>query len=490
MIGIENIPDTLPWTRTSRGGRIKQLIQERCGLYFQDHELKNLEQAVAIRMRSSGIASVDQYLRQLTGPDGREFLELLNLLTIRHTFFFRDRAQFAALREVVLPRLLEAKRRPSVSQKPLLRIWSAGCSTGEEPYSIAMVVADLVPALQEWDIEILAMDVSTQALEFARRGIYEASSMQWIEAEQRRRYFVETSGSKAGSTYRVRENIRALVRFTHQSLLEGSFPDHLDVIFCRNVMIYFDRSTMEGLIDRFRSSLVDDGYLFIGYSECPQSLSVGFKMLDHQDGVYYQKVPVQSNRRSGTLPQAGAGPRTSVQHGDRVKADLPAVALVQIEEAIRGKDYERALALIGSFRGREPNRVESYYWAAHVHTNQGDYGLAKAELERLLRINAFFAPAYYLRGTIHLQEQDLDQAKTALKQAIFLDPRLAMARLTLATVYQQEDETAEAIREYRNAAKLLSEGPAEAEVPYSGGFTRVMLTGVCQEAIERMRSES
>ena len=480
MIGLEKTQEVLPWTHRGPGGRIKGLIQERCGLYFRDHELKNLEQAVSSRMQSSGIGSVGQYIECLACPDGREFTELLNLLTIRHTYFFRDKAHFSALAERILPRLLDTPRRSAGYRKPELRIWSAGCSTGEEPYSIAMVVADGLPAWRQWDIQILATDVSTQALEVGRRGIYGERSIKKVDPEQQRRYFTERSDPQKGRTYQVREDLRALVRFDRQSLLEGTLPDGLDVIFCRNVMIYFDRPTAKTLIAHLRDSLVDDGCLFVGPCEGLLDPAAGLRLIEHQDGVYYRKAPRGSALT--VVPDLPQGHSTA--EGDPIESRTE--DLTEIEQAVGDKDYERALVLIESLRRGLPNGIESFYWAAHVYANQGNYDRAREKLDRLVQINAFFAPAYHLRGTIHLQQQDLDQAKADLKKAIFLDQAFSMAYLTLAVVYQEEGKAAEAVRQYRNAAGLLSDGPAEEEVPYSGGFTRATLAAVCLEAVERM----
>ncbi len=175
--------------------KFKNFVTSRCGLYFRDYDLRSLEDAVTARMQSCGFDSALAYHNYLTTSEKKEdeFRELLNLLIVNHTYFFRNEPHFRALREKVLPEIIKNKRaerhllgdRKGIQSngKPKIRIWSAGCSTGEEPYSIAMVIRDLMGDLNEWDVEIYATDVSTHALEKAKTGVYGKNSMGLVNKE-------------------------------------------------------------------------------------------------------------------------------------------------------------------------------------------------------------------------------------------------------------------------------------------------------------------
>ena len=193
--------------------QIKTHIADRCGLYFRDHDLRNLETGVSQRMMSRGFDSVHSYYLYLTTSEEKEseFRELLNLLTINHTYFFRNEPQFLALKDKVLPELIERKMGETFERrdgkKPLLRIWSAGCSTGEEPYTIAMVLMKTIPHPEDWDIEILATDASSEAMEKAKRGIYNENSMRLVEEPYRSKYFTKVAGSKQSGEWKISEEI-------------------------------------------------------------------------------------------------------------------------------------------------------------------------------------------------------------------------------------------------------------------------------------------
>jgi chemotaxis protein methyltransferase CheR len=185
----------------------------------------------------------------------------LNRLTINHTYFFRNEAQFKALEERVLPELIERKRssvgrehvgrgtsnvqRPTSygTERPTLRIWSAGCSTGEEPYSIAISLRETIPDIDEWDVQIFATDASEEALSRARRGIYGKNAVKPVSEERLEKYFTESADRDRSTKYEVRSTIKKMVTFNFHNLIEDEFQFGFDIIFCRNVVIYFEMDT-------------------------------------------------------------------------------------------------------------------------------------------------------------------------------------------------------------------------------------------------------
>jgi chemotaxis protein methyltransferase CheR len=209
------------------------------------------------RMGQLGIKDFDTYVDTALGdPRGEELARMIDVLTTNKTNFFREEAHFEFLRSVVLPEVAARGAR--------IRIWSAACSTGEEPYTIAMVLAEALAQLESWDVRILASDISARVLETARGGEYREEHVREVDPVLRSRYFQRTPGG----TYRIAANLRNLVHFARLNLMEEwPMRGPFDVVFCRNVMIYFDRETQQRLVSRFRDLIRPGGYLIVGHSE-------------------------------------------------------------------------------------------------------------------------------------------------------------------------------------------------------------------------------
>lgn len=219
------------------------------------------------RLRVLGLHNFTAYLEYLERPENApELACMIDALTTNKTAFFREPDHFAFLTAHVLPRLEERK----------LRIWSAGCSTGEEPYSITMCLRDALPDFEDWDIKILATDIAGRVLEAAKRGSYQDEALGGLNPLSLQKYFTCTRRNPP-RVYTVMDELRAPVRFAKLNLM-GHWPmtGPFDVIFCRNVMIYFDRETQQQLVDRFYTLLSPGGYLFTGHSESLAGLSTSF----------------------------------------------------------------------------------------------------------------------------------------------------------------------------------------------------------------------
>lgn len=231
------------------------------------------------RLRATGLTTIGEYCDLLRTPAGVEELgNLIDVISTNHTYFFREEAHFAALRDIILPDLIKRRERENW---PALRVWSAASSSGEEPYSIAIALeeffANRTPA---WNRQIEATDISSRILAKAEAAIYPADVVSRLSPALAKAYFQTGYGEQAGF-YRVKPAVRALVRFRRLNLLEGALPftEPFQVIFCRNVMIYFDRPTQEELIRRLCSKLVPGGYLLVGHSESLTGIQHGLKMI-------------------------------------------------------------------------------------------------------------------------------------------------------------------------------------------------------------------
>jgi chemotaxis protein methyltransferase CheR len=250
--------------------RFRTIIYDESGITLSDQKQTLLASRLSKRLRELGLETFSDYYEQVTNdPTREEFTRMLDLISTNKTDFFREPKHFEFLRDKILPGL-ESDRR--------IRIWSSACSTGEEPYTIAMTLFENVRNPEEWEFKILASDLSTRVLAKASAGVYDEDRFRDVPPEVLRRHFLRGRGDSAGR-FKVKPHLAAPIQFRRINLMDERFPikTPLDLIFCRNVMIYFDRPTQEQLVNKFYGYLKPGGYLFIGHSESLQWVQHPFK---------------------------------------------------------------------------------------------------------------------------------------------------------------------------------------------------------------------
>jgi chemotaxis protein methyltransferase CheR len=280
---------------------LQALIYQECGMFFDERRTHFLQDRLQRRLRECHLDSFYSYYRLLISKEGKqELAKLVENLTVNETSFFRNKSQLDLFHKHILEDMLNRK---TARQEHLIRIWSAGCSTGQEPYTIAMLVADalayyqlrhpqsgapispkpLVPA--PWRVEVLASDISYPVLRTAHEATYSETQMSTVDYSYRLRYF-----DKVGDRYAVKPAVKSLVHFDFHNLKTEYLPQHNDVIFCRNVMMYFDEPEQKRLIDKFVRCLNARGYLFVGHAESLLGLTDKFALVHRNNGTAYQKV--------------------------------------------------------------------------------------------------------------------------------------------------------------------------------------------------------
>jgi len=283
---------------------LQTLVYQECGMYFDARRAHFLADRVQRRLRECGADSFYSYYRLLISNEGRpELAKLLENLTVNETSFFRNKPQLELFHKHILENLIRCKQQ---ERNYALRIWSAGCSTGQEPYTIAMLVADafaghlrwnvsayectfpkpLVPA--PWKVEILASDISYSALRAAQEGIYSEHHMAPVDYSNRFRHF-----DKVDDRYVVKKTLREMVHFDFHNLKTEYLPQRNDVIFCRNVMMYFDEAEQKRLLDKFFRCLNPEGYLLVGHAESLLGLTDKFTLIYRDAGTAYRRVEVE-----------------------------------------------------------------------------------------------------------------------------------------------------------------------------------------------------
>ena len=261
---------------------IRDLVGERTGIVLSDHKITMVYGRLSRRLRQLKISTFSQYLKLLEDETGQELVEFTNALTTNLTSFFREPHHFEYLKDAALPSLI--KHRPSRR----LRLWSAGCSTGEEPYSIGITLHEAMESqLRNWDVKILATDLDTNVVQKGKNGVYEQERVNGIEDKRLRKWFRKGRDIHAGKVS-VSENIRQMITFKQLNLLhEWPMKGPFDIIFCRNVVIYFGKETQRELFSRYADMLANDGYLFIGHSENLHKISDRFQLIGK---TIYRKV--------------------------------------------------------------------------------------------------------------------------------------------------------------------------------------------------------
>jgi chemotaxis protein methyltransferase CheR len=274
---------TLPVAATaSELDELRTLIEERSAILFDSSRERFFAPRVNEYLRENGEHSVATLLRRIRGSNV-EYDRFLGRLLTQETSFFRYPDVFQALERVVLP---EVQARKLWRDTRSLRIWSAGCSTGEEPYSIAITVADTLQFPDAWQIEILATDISREALQHAERGIYAGRSLANVSPRQLEAHF-----QKSGKTWHVKPRIRRMISFAPMNLARSVYVGRMDCIFCMNVLMYFSEERRNELLQRFYDALEPGGVFFLGHSESMKSAPVKFETAVHGDCQYYVKPP-------------------------------------------------------------------------------------------------------------------------------------------------------------------------------------------------------
>lgn len=261
----------------------REFIHEKTGMFFAENKMYLVKNRLANRMSQLGIKSYKDYFYMVKyDTSGNEFNALVNLLTTNETSFFRNMPQLQAFSDEVLPIVLKGK-----GANRNLRIWSAGCSTGEEPYTMSMMLMEKIPNHAQYNIEIIANDISDSVLQAARKGIYHELSLRTTPQHYIDKYF-----TKKGSVYHINDNVKKPIKFSQINLLDQaktSLMKDMDIVFCRNVTIYFSEEAKKKVVKAFYSSLVKGGYYFIGHAESLHGISKAFKLVYLKNGLVYQK---------------------------------------------------------------------------------------------------------------------------------------------------------------------------------------------------------
>jgi len=508
--------DLLPVSLLSE---FSEVLAARTGLYFPLQRWLELERGLGRVAAEMECANTESCLRRLlNGPFSQNEIEILaNHLTVGETYFFRDQRQMDALEQHILTDLIMPRRQ----SERRIRIWSAGCCTGEEPYSIAIMLDRLLPDFRNWDITILATDLNPHFLQKARRGIYHDWSFRTTPSWIKDRYFTRV----AKNAFEIKPHIRERVTFSYLNLAENNYPafinntNAMDVIFCRNVLMYFNPEYARQAAQRLHASLMPEGYLIVSPVEAAtlafapfQSVNVGGAVLFRKAGQLEQitpsrKVALPLKKDSQPEPMAGQSiaplPEIEIPHEvsealNTLAAPAPsapariqdtATTLLQVNEFeqaaqwCRVGEYDRAAECITTWRTNHPDHAPSLTLLGRIYANQGKLGDALTCCEQAISINKLDPDTHYLQALIQEECDMLELAVQSLKRTLYLQPDHVLAHFTLGYLVQRQGDVPAAGKHFRHALERLRSFAPDDPVPESEGLTARQLAEVIQPMI-------
>lgn len=447
--------------------RLSEFLAMRIGLYFPSGRWDDLERGMKAAARELGDASVEAYIhRVLSAPLSHQQIEILaSHLTVGETYFFRDRHSFEALEQYVLPELIRSRR----DSERRLRIWCAGCCTGEEPYSIAMLLDRLLPDHEQWHVTVLATDINPQFLRKAAEGIYGNWSFRGTPAWVKEHYF------KTGphGRFEIHPRIKKMVTFSYLNLADDVYPslsnntNAMDIIFCRNVLMYFTAELAEKVVGNLYRAVMDGGWLAVSPVEASHTLFSRFSTVNFTGAMFYRKVAADDLRPPPMPPQPVEIPalRPSPETPRRIEV-LPAA-----EEKT------------GTPAGPLLQRQHDPCLMARLCANQGKLAEAAEWCGKAIVSDKLNPQNHYLLATILEELGQDDAAEQSLKRALYLEPNFVLAHFALGNLRLSQGRHSEAQRHFANALALLQRLPLDEILPESDGLTAGRLGEIISSAL-------
>jgi len=477
--------------------RLRDLLEKKTGLYLPDEKLGRLEEPFKELHATLPTASPREIIRAIDSGSSEGIAHLNKLvaaITTNETYFFRTPAHFEALKNYLIPELVE--RRKSRGEKTL-RIWSAGCSTGEEPYSLAILLFEHFPELLlPWEIEILATDIDLEALQSAERGIYRPWSFRGVGPELAAKYWRPVKKESR----RVDDRVRSLVKFRSLNLESDPYPaasngtKDLDIIFCRNVTIYFRPHTIQKILSRFHQCLNEGGFLVAGAAEYSQEAYQDFEARVFPETVIYQKpLPKAAAHSPNPLPLVWAAPlpRPSPQPAEKqihnaaaVEPSRPDDPLARAVELISRGEVDPALILLAAQAEKNPRDSQVSFLLGQIAADRQHLGEASYWLQRTTALDPLNLGAHYFMGLLWLEEGKTDQALAAMKKTVYIDPNFALGHYYLGKIHKAQGKTDQARRNFAVVKSLLAAAPLSDHLRGAEGITgRQLLTLVDRELV-------
>ncbi|MEY3870453.1 MAG: hypothetical protein RLZZ338_4347 [Cyanobacteriota bacterium] len=495
------------------------LISQYTGLQIRPQDRKFFSQKLGVRMKSLKISYPEKYYELLDYPSPesqKEWRELILHLTVTESYFWRDKGQLEILHNIILPELIETKKIAcqTLGIPKSLRLWSAGCSTGEEPYSLAMLVKELLPDWQEWNLLILGTDINEEVMEKARRGIYSDWSFRQVDSHIKNQHFIQKNNE-----WYINDDLRNMVKFRRNNLIQDEFPNftdeiyNMDLIICRNVFVYFDTISIAKVLKKFYHTLRVGGYLITGHAELHGQHIEYFQTKIFPESVVYQRrecdfceishvrkslstldemdlfaprlldspldsikaennlfaIPHSKNSNSGndfTSEPKINHPTMMTYSSDKIPQKKEVILWEEAQDLFENKAYNEVLKKLEDLLKLFPHHFEAYYLKAQVYANLGEYNQANECCQQAIKLNPLSEMPYYLLAHIAEEKGELEEAKNLLKRIIYLDPTALSAYFKLGDIYEREEDIKRSQKMYRIAWDIVQKLPPDSFLGY------------------------
>lgn len=423
--------------------KFRDFIEEHSGLNIEKDKFDSLKISIYTRATRNGFSSYEEYYNKIVESE-EEFRNLISLLAVNETYFFRYPEQFRILKEYVIPKIVELNK-----HKPLrsIRIWSAGCSTGEEAYSIAITVLESNIDLSSWEVHILGTDVSSKALRKAIEGKYSKNSFRITEEEFKKKYFRRISKD----LWEVIEDVKKLVSFTYHNLIKEPYPlsflELWDIIFCRNVTIYFKPESTKRVIHNLFNSLKPGGFLFTGHTETLYHINPGFEVIKFGDAFIFRKPTEKENK----IFSVQADFSQNFHERDKNVSGINVLPL----------DSEDLVGRISEIQQKDKNlnakeKMDFYKKVIYSLLDEGKAESALEQINKAMLLNLKDAEIYYLRGLALKKLGNFSEAEQEFRKAIYLDRNNYLSQIELANLLVLNGDVKQALRYYKSAINSLN----------------------------------
>ena len=480
--------------------RISALVAERMGLHFPEDRWPNLERGINAALRELELENGESFLEWLlsSSPTRSQIEILASHLTIGETYFFRDKQLFRALEAQILSELILLRRKSG----RYLRIWSAGCSSGEEPYSLAILLSRMIPDIGDWNITILATDINTRLLRKGKEGVYGQWSFRDIQPGVQEVFF-----NSRGKRFELHSRIRKMVTFSYLNLVEDTYPslvsntNALDIILCRNVLMYLMPEVTDKVVQKFHRSLIEGGFLIVNPTESSEHISSKFSTIRVPGTILYRKGGTERAGKSIHVPLTKPEP-TSGPAVNPVPAMPPVIPSARLQTAPQPAEhdapsesgaseaddqnrkgiyeeastlyeegfYQKAVEKVEELLSQNPSDADCLALLARIYANLGKLDKALESCEKAIAEEKLHAGYHYLMATILQELGRTEDAVVSFKRTLYLDTRFTLAYVALGNISRKSGRHKESVKHFENALALLSSRRPEDTLPGSEGI--------------------
>ncbi len=514
---------------------LMEIIEEKLGLYFPREKWDDLERALQLSFSELGHTDIESFSKHIIKDNiSSDELEILAAnLTVGETYFFREPNSLNAFEYNILPDIVKAGNLCGRS----LRIWSAGCATGEEPYTIAMILKNSIPSIDDWDITILATDINMKFIHKARAGVYTKWSFRDVPRWITDKYFVQRNEN----LYELKGEIKNMVTFSYLNLMDENYPSVLndtnamDVIFCRNVLMYFSENNIKRVAGKFNNSLREGGYCIVSQTELSEYYFNEYQRVNSSGSIIYKKdsfkkpasatAPllwknVLNRRNTGSVVNPAETSLMEIKlpeiHFFKVSSDAEnngnaefkeineiekinrthkinkteeTEGIDQIRELYETGSYDDALKRLIPFVSLKTAGSEAFAMLARIYADKGILDEAEKCCREAIVIDNMNPGYHYLLATIYREKGVLTEAVSSLRKAIYLNPDFIIAYYTLGIIAVRQNKKPEAEKYLDTALSLLKKYGPDEFIPESEGIPAGRLAGIIESVKARLYNE-